>query len=87
MWQEKFNLFVTKLAELRAEDIGNSDMIGVSAVEGYQSRKINMKDWEPYERYATERKGFWLKTSLSINRFSISHPLDIGTALGGSEIW
>ena len=29
-----------------------------------------------HERYDTERKGFWLKTSLSRNRFSKSH--DIG---------
>lgn len=30
----------------------------------------------PYERYETERNGFWLNTSLSKNLFSRSH--DIG---------
>jgi hypothetical protein len=30
-----------------------------------------------YDKYATDKKGFWLKTSLSMKRFSKSH--DIGT--------
>ena len=38
-----------------------------------------------HERYDTERKGFWLKTSLSRNRFSKSQ--DIGCdGVGGARL-
>lgn len=45
----------------------------------YQYRMPGEEEFS-YERYATERKGFWLKTSLSMNRFSRSQ--DIGVSPG-----
>ena len=43
------------------------------------------KGGRTHERYDTERKGFWLKTSLSRNRFSKSQ--DIGCDGVGGRCW
>jgi hypothetical protein len=39
-----------------------------------------------HERYDTERKGFWLKTSLSRNRFSKSQDICCGRVWGGGRL-
>lgn len=63
----------------------NANMVCVTSGVPIISSKLPQKEREvPYERYATERKGFWLNTSLSMNRFSRSQ--DIGTLeLAGRE--
>jgi len=68
----------------------NTDMVCVPSakllVSGFCLRK---KGGAPYERYATGRKGFWLNTSLSINRFSrfqdIGNPELAGIEGGNNE--
>lgn len=57
LWQKELDFFIAKLAQLRAKDICDSYMIGISAMFN-QLIVINLGVGEAHERYATERKGF-----------------------------
>ena len=86
--EEEFDFLIAKLAEFRAEDIMDADMVRISSVFSISYiRATIIEKGRSYDRYATERNGFWLKTSLSMNLFSRSH--DIGPTrrwrYGGSE--
>lgn len=80
--EEEFDVFVGELAEFAAQHIVDADVVGIaSAAGGRVSRRCSSGESAghgTHERYDTERKGFWLKTSLSRNRFSRSQDIGIG---------
>lgn len=71
--QEKFDLLIAELSKLRAEDIVNSNMVGIPP-KTYTSVRtaplLAAEVGDAHARYATVREGSLLKCSDSMNRSS-----------------
>jgi len=76
--EEELDFLVGELAELGAQHVVDADMVCIPPIS-YQFHSSHCQRSISYDRYATERNGFWLKTSLSMNRLSRSQ--DIGWCL------